>query len=175
MTFSLDGTARTLASASPVYFNGGNGPNAANINIPGTPTTAGYTEGGLTNRQFAAGALSVGFHAVTVTFNNDTGGARSLRLAYTRDNGDISDAAAAAAGKRMAIVFLSDTNAVFNDPGGSATIPNPYGAEPGHDLGGHARSRRPRSTSSTRSRRATPTPSSSSTPPTRCCCRSWAT
>jgi beta-glucosidase len=130
VTFSLDGTARTLAAASPVYFNGGNGPAASTINIPGTPTTEGYTEGGLTNRQFSAGALSTGFHAVTITFNNDTTGPRSFRFAYTRDNGDINDAAAAAVGKQLAIVFLNDTNAVFNDPGGSTTITNPYSANP---------------------------------------------
>ena len=130
VSFSLDGAARTLTGASPVYFNGGNGPQASSINIPGSPTTAGYTEGGLTNRQYSAGLLSAGYHAVTITFNNDTGGARSFRFAYTRNNGDIRDAAAAAAGKRLAIVFLSDTNAVFNDPGGSTTIPNPYGATP---------------------------------------------
>ena len=38
--------------------------------------------------------------------------------------------------RRMAIVFLSDTNAVFNDPGASATIPTPT-ARTRHDLGGH--------------------------------------
>jgi len=130
VTFTLDGTARTLATASPVYFNGGNGPAAGTINIPGSPTTAGYTEGGLTNRQFSAGALSAGFHAVTVTFNNYTSGARSFRFAYTRDDGDIADAAAAAVGKRLALVFLNDTNAVFNDPGGSSTITNPYSTDP---------------------------------------------
>ena len=130
VTFSLDGTARVLTTASPVYFNGGNGPAAASINVPGSPTTAGYTEGGLTNRQYSAGSLTPGYHAVTITFNNDSGGARSFRFAYTRNNGDIEDAAAAAASERLAIVFLNDTNAVFNDPGGSTTIPNPYGTSP---------------------------------------------
>ena len=63
------------------------------------------------------------YHQVTITFNNATGGPASFRFAYSRANGDIADAAAAAKGKKLAIVFL-------NDNGASTTIPNPYGSSP---------------------------------------------
>ncbi len=114
VTFSLDGTAVTLANASNVY----------GATVPGTPTNAGYTEALLTNRQYAAGSLTGGsYHAVTITFNNDTTAPASFRFAYSRANGDIVDAAAAAKGKKAAVVFL-------NDSGASTTIPNPYGTTP---------------------------------------------
>ncbi|GAA5185533.1 hypothetical protein GCM10023322_29790 [Rugosimonospora acidiphila] len=114
VTFSLDGTSRTLATAATVY----------GATVPGSPTNAGYTEPLLTNRQFAAGTLTGGsYHPVTITFNNDTTTPASFRFAYSRANGDIDDAAAAAKGKKAAVVFL-------NDSGASTTIPNPYGSTP---------------------------------------------
>jgi hypothetical protein len=61
--------------------------NAANVygaTTPGTPTNAGYTEPLLTNRTFSAGALTAGFHPITITFNNDTSAAASFRFAYSR-------------------------------------------------------------------------------------------
>ena len=74
VTFSLDGTARTLANAPTVY----------GATTPGTPTNAGYTEALLTNRVFNAGALTPGYHAVTITFNNSTTSPASFRFAYSR-------------------------------------------------------------------------------------------
>jgi beta-glucosidase len=122
VTFALDGTAETLSTASDVYGTGVTGAHRAAL--PGSPTDAGYTQGGLTNVQTAAASLSGGtYHQVTITFNNNTAGNASFRFAYSRANGDIADAAAAAKGKSMAVVFL-------NDQGASATIPNPYGTSP---------------------------------------------
>jgi hypothetical protein len=113
VTFALDGTAETLANASAVYGT-----------VAGTPTNAGYTEAALTNRQFAAGTLTGGtYHSVTITFNNPGPGNASFRFAYSRANGDIADAAAAATGKKLAIVFL-------NDSGASTQTPNPSGNPP---------------------------------------------
>jgi len=122
VTFALDGTTEKLATASDVIGQGVTGAHSAAL--PGSPTNAGVTEPGLTNEQFAAGQLAGGsFHQVTVTFDNTTSSPASFRFAYSRLNGDIADAAAAAAGKSMAIVFL-------NDNGASTTIPNPYGSNP---------------------------------------------
>src|SRR6185437_2902138 len=63
------------------------------------------------------------YHRVTIIFDNATGGPASFRFAYSRAAGDIADAAAAAKGKKLAVVFL-------NDFGASTTIPNPYGSSP---------------------------------------------
>ena len=51
-------------------------------------------------------------------------GATSFRFAYSRTNGDIADAAAAAVGKSKALVFVNTGSGTTN------TIPNPYGATP---------------------------------------------
>jgi len=109
VTVNFDGTARTLANAANVY----------GATTPGTPTNAGYTEPLLTNRTFSAGALTAGFHPITITFNNDTPGAASFRFAYSRAQGDIDDAAAAAKGKKAAIVFVND------GVGAVSTTPDP--------------------------------------------------
>jgi beta-glucosidase len=115
VTFSLDGVNQTLAPAANVY-----GPT-----VPGSPTNAGYTEPLLTNRQSATITLNAGtFHALTITFNNTTGGPASFRFAYSRVNGDIADAASAAVGKKLAIVFVND------GVGATSQIANPYGASP---------------------------------------------
>jgi beta-glucosidase len=122
VTFSLDGAAQTLSTAENVYGNGVTGAHGAVL--PGTPTDAGYTQGGLTNVVAPAQSLTGGtYHQVTITFDNSTGGPASFRFAYSRANGDIADAAAAAKGKKLAVVFLNDFNA-------STTIPNPYGSSP---------------------------------------------
>jgi beta-glucosidase len=122
VTFSLDGAAQTLTVPTPVYGRGVTG--AHNAALPGTPTDGGYIEAGLTNEQNTAAQLTGGtYHQVTITFNNATTAPASFRFAYSRDNGDIADAAAAAAGKKLAIVFLNDNNA-------TTTIPNPYGTTP---------------------------------------------
>lgn len=122
VTFTLDGTAETLSAPPDVFGQGVTG--AHNAALPATPTNGGYTEAGLTNEQYAAGTLTGGsFHQVQITFDNTTSGSASFRFAYSRANGDIADAAAAARGKKLAIVFL-------NDNGASTTIPNPYGSTP---------------------------------------------
>jgi beta-glucosidase len=108
VTFTFDGTARTLANAANVY----------GATTPGTPTNAGYTEPLLVNRTFSAGSLTGGtFHPVTITFNNTSAGPASFRFAYSRAQGDIDQAAAMAAGKKAAIVFVNDgVGAVSNTP-----------------------------------------------------------
>jgi beta-glucosidase len=122
VTFTLDGTAEKLTTAADVIGTGVTGAHSAAL--PGSPTNGGYTQAGLTNEQFAAGTLNGGsFHQVQITFDNATSGPASFRFAYSRANGDIADAAAAASGKSLAIVFL-------NDNGASTTIPNPYGPTP---------------------------------------------
>jgi beta-glucosidase len=122
VTFSLDGAAQTLSAPADVYGRGVTG--AHNAALPGTPTDTGYTEAGLTNEATTAATLTGGsYHQVTITFNNATGGPASFRFAYSRANGDIADAAAAAAGKKLAVVFL-------NDNGATTTIPDPYGSSP---------------------------------------------
>ena len=110
LTVSFDGTSRTLANAANVY----------GATTPGTPTNAGYTEPLLVNRTFSAGSLTGGtYHPITITFNNASGGPASLRFAYSRTAGDIADAAAAAVGKKAAIVFVND------GVGAVSTTPNP--------------------------------------------------
>jgi beta-glucosidase len=122
VTFALDGAAQTLSAPADVYGTGVTGAHSAAL--PGTPTDGGYTEPGLTNEATAASTLSGGtYHQVTITFDNATGGPASFRFAYSRASGDIADAAAAARGKKLAVVFL-------NDNGASTTIPNPYGSSP---------------------------------------------
>jgi beta-glucosidase len=122
VTFTLDGAAQPLGKAENVYGNGVTSAHGAAL--PGTPTDAGYTEGGLTNVVAPAATLTGGtYHQVTITFDNATGGPASFRFAYSRANGDIADAAVAAKGKQLAVVFL-------NDFGASTSIPNPYGSTP---------------------------------------------
>ncbi len=122
VTFALDGAAQTLGVPAPVYGQGVTG--AHNAALPATPTDGGYTEAGLTNEATSASTLSGGtYHQVTITFDNATGGPASFRFAYSRANGDIADAAAAARGKKLAVVFLNDNWA-------TTTIPNPYGSTP---------------------------------------------
>lgn len=124
VTFTFDGTPRTLAAAADVYPSRGPiGPAAA---VPGTPTTAGYTEPLLTNRQFVAGTLTGGtFHSVTITLDNTSGGPASFRFGYSRAAGDIADAAAAAAGKKLAIVFVNDgIGATSQYPTGNPALPS---------------------------------------------------
>ena len=122
VSFALDGASQPLSPAANVYGNGTTGAHGAVL--PGTPTDTGYTEAGLTNLATAATALAGGtYHQVTITFNNPAGGPASFRFAYSRASGDIADAAAAAQGKKLAVVFL-------NDFGATTTIPNPYGSTP---------------------------------------------
>lgn len=122
VTFTLDGTSEELTTAADVIGQGVTGAHSAAL--PGSPTNGGYTQAGLTNDQAATTTLSAGsFHQVQITFDNTTTGPASFRFADSRANGDIADAAAAAKGKSLAIVFLNDNAA-------STTIPNPYGSSP---------------------------------------------
>jgi beta-glucosidase len=122
VTFSLDGTSQRLSTAADVYGNGVTG--AHNAALPGSPTDTGYTQAGLTNLATASASLAGGtYHQVTITFNNATSSPASFRFGYSRASGDIADAAAAARGKSLAVVFL-------NDQGATTSIPNPYGTTP---------------------------------------------
>ena len=146
-TFVSGGTVAVAASGSAntgavqVSFNGSpislSTPpdiNSTGTGVPASPTNAGYTEAGLTNMQYSAGSLTGGtYYPLKISFDNTSGGLASIRFGYNRANGDISDAAAAAAGKSMAIVFLDDTGAAseFGSSGCSSSsacdeIANPY-------------------------------------------------
>ena len=128
---SLDGNPLALSTASPAY--GPTGGFGGSTGIPGSPTPAGYTEAGLTNMQTSATDLAPGFHPVTITFSNGTSGPTSFRFAYSRQRGDVADAAAAARHSKLAIVFVDDNGA--NTEGGPENpaqdqTPNPYGSNP---------------------------------------------
>jgi beta-glucosidase len=144
IAFSLDGApTNTLIDAENVY----------GATVPGTPTNVGYTEALLNNQKCAldtdrqggggfcfpgqvcppptpypnscSSSLTGGtYHQVKITFNNNSGAPASFRFAYSRTNGDIADAAAAAVGKSKVIVFVND------GVGTTSTIPNPYGSNP---------------------------------------------
>jgi beta-glucosidase len=111
-------------------------------------TGTAATEPGTTNCAAAQSNLTAGsFHQIKITVNNATGcvstppaaaagvnpavpavpapcTAPSFRFGYSRANGDIADAAAAAAGKSKAIVFVND------GVGASSQCPNPFGNPP---------------------------------------------
>jgi len=121
---NFNGSPVTLRPAAPVNSTGG-----ASVEIAGSPTNAGYTQAGLTNMQYSAGTLSGGtFYPIKITFDNNTGAPASFRFGYNRANGDIVDAAAAAKGKSLAIVFLDDNGAPpeGNTPTALTMIKNPY-------------------------------------------------
>jgi beta-glucosidase-like glycosyl hydrolase len=121
---SFDGSPVALQPAAPVNSTGG-----ASVEIAGSPTNAGYTQAGLTNMQYPAGTLAGGkFYPITITFDNNTGAPASFRFGYNRAIGDIADAAAAAKGKSLAIVFLNDNGAPpeGNTPTALTMIKNPY-------------------------------------------------
>ena len=128
--FSFNGAPARLSTAAPVDSTGG-----GSTAILGSPTNAGYTEAGLTNEQFSAGTLNGGtFYPVSLSFDNTTTGPASFRFAYNRAASDIADAAAAAKGKSLAVVFLNDNGAPpeGNTPTALTMVPNPYynAAEP---------------------------------------------
>ena len=149
---------------------------------PCSPTNAGYTEAGLTNLQYSAGSADrrqvLPDHD---QLDNTTTGPASLRFGYNRANGDIADAAAAARGKALAVVFVDDTGAAseFGTSGASRVddreINNPdyNSSEPISDTNPPYISSRgvagePDRAWSRRSRRRTRTRSWSSTARTRC-------
>lgn len=128
--FTLDNSKKTLVDAVSFY----QGQYYGTMSVAVSPTNAGYTEKGLRNLQCAipppqtpGAAISpagggepvvrcsenpaVGWHKVTITFDTRDMAATaavSFRFAYSRTKGDIADAAAAAQGKAMALVFVND-------------------------------------------------------------------
>jgi beta-glucosidase len=137
LSFSLDGTERTVQNAVSFYQGQYYGVLSTRV----TPTNAGFIEPGLRNRQCAIASLNpapaaaadpsaaaasaavpitihtcettptVGWHRLALSFDATgllDGDRVSLRLAYSRTHGDIADAAAAAAHKAMALVFVND-------------------------------------------------------------------
>ena len=114
VTLVFDGITQTLTTAPVIY----------GATTPSNPTNDGYTEPLLTLRTFSAGSLTPGYHSLTITFNNTTAGPASFRFGFSRTNGDLADAAAAAVGKSKAIVFVNTGLGV------TSVISNPYGTTP---------------------------------------------
>ncbi len=141
VSFAFDFSQKSLVDSGSFYHGSWYGSMA----VPVSPTNVGYIESGLKNRQCAlpaetrgrspqrlvrcAESPSVGWHRVTLTLDASTlpaGSPLSLRFAFSRVDGDIADAAAAAEGKALAIVFVGDEgrNIVPNMPAVSS-LPAP--------------------------------------------------
>ncbi len=98
-------TPRTLSDPSTFYHGQFQG------TVVVDPTNPGYADGGLENRMFEAGDLkpSLGtYYPIRISNMTPAAAPASFRFGYSRTNGDIADAAAAAVGKRLAIVFVND-------------------------------------------------------------------
>ena len=85
--------------------------------LPGSPTNAGYTEAGLHqpaahDRRADRRDLPPGHDHLRQRHRRPA----SFRFAYSRANGDIADAAAAAKGKKLALVFVNDARRVDDHP-----------------------------------------------------------
>jgi beta-glucosidase len=158
VTFSLDGTQLNLnATTANVYgATVPSNPTTAGYTDQGLisrtcATGTAALEPGTTNCGAAQSALTPGFHQIKITVNNATGcvstppaaattatpavaavpapcAPASFRFAYSRVNGDIADAAAAAAGKKLALVFVNDGT------GATSTTPNPDSTLPGTSI-----------------------------------------
>jgi beta-glucosidase len=151
VTFTLDGTRLNLnATTANVYgatvpsspTNAGYTEQGLISRTCATGTAA--LEPGTTNCTAAQSSLSPGYHQIQITVDNATSclatppaaaagtnpavaavpapcGQASFRFAFSRVNGDIADAAAAAAGKSKAIVFVNTgsgtTNTAVSPPG----------------------------------------------------------
>ena len=121
--FTLDNSQKSLVDASSFYQGSWYGSQPVVV----SPTNAGYIEAGLRNRQCALAAdrrgrstqmlvrclesPSIGWHKVTLTLDATGLPANSevsFRFAVSRTDGDIADAAADAAGKALAVVFVDD-------------------------------------------------------------------
>lgn len=141
VSFTLDNSAKSLVDANSFY----QGQYYGNMSVVVSPTNAGFIEKGLRNRQCATPAPkgarqrerlvtcnempSIGWHRVTLSLDASSlpvDSRFSLRLAVSRTEGDIADAAAAAEGKAMAIVFVDDQarNIVPKTPKLSSLNPN---------------------------------------------------
>jgi beta-glucosidase len=146
VTFTLDGAKLNLNATTAVIYGATvpTNPTTAGYTDQGLisrtcATGTAALEPGTANCGAAQSALTPGFHSVQITVNNATNcvstpaaasnpaiapvpapcAPASFRFAYTRAQGDITDAAAAAAGKKAAIVFVND------GVGASSTTPNP--------------------------------------------------
>ena len=149
VTFSLDGSQLNLNATTANVYGAtvpSNPTTAGSLDqglISRTCATGNAAlEPGTANCTAAQSALTSGFHQITITVNNATncvstppaaasGGnpavaavpapcvAASFRFAYSRTSGDIADAAAAAAGKSLALVFVNDGT------GATSSTPNP--------------------------------------------------
>jgi beta-glucosidase len=123
VSFTLDNSRKTLVDAASFY----QGQYYGNMSVVVSPTNAGYVEPGLENLQCAVPqpkpsrtprpivscdeSPSIGWHKVNLTLDATglpSSSAISLRFAVSRTNGDIADAAAAAEGKALALVFVDD-------------------------------------------------------------------
>ena len=121
--FTLDNSQKSLVDAASFYQGSWYGSQPVVV----SPTNAGYVEAGLRNRQCAlppdkkgrstptlvrcAEFPSVGWHKVTLTVDASELPANSevsFRFAVSRTDSDIADAAAAAEGKALALVFVDD-------------------------------------------------------------------
>ena len=124
VSFTLDNSRKSLVDAESFYQGSWYG----SMSVVVSRTNAGYVEAGLSNRQCAlpqqqkrgrssqpfvscAEYPSVGWHKVALTL--DATALRptaqvSFRFAMSRANGDIEDAATAAEGKALALVFVDD-------------------------------------------------------------------
>ena len=158
VTFSLDGTQLNLnATTANVYgATVPSNPTTAGYTDQGLisrtcATGTAALEPGTTNCDTSQSALTPGFHQIKITVNNATNCVStppaaattanpavaavpapctlaSFRFAYSRVNGDIADAAAAAKGKKLALVFVNDgTDAI-------STTPNPDPALTGTNI-----------------------------------------
>jgi beta-glucosidase len=149
VTFSLDGVPLNLNATTANVYGAtvpSNPTTAGSLDqglISRTCATGNAAlEPGTANCTAAQAQLTPGFHSITISVNNATNcvstppaaasGANpavaavpapcadaSFRFAYSRTNGDIADAAAAAAGKKLALVFVNDGT------GTSSSTPNP--------------------------------------------------
>jgi len=126
-TFNLATSAGTGQSTSSETLSAAG---STQSTISTNPTMSGYIERGLANCQFNAGSLSAGVHEIQVSWatpaslGTDIDNLRepgstapSLRFAYSRTNGDLSDVLAAATAASKVIVFA---DAPYNGELGSA-------------------------------------------------------
>jgi beta-glucosidase len=121
--FTLDNSQKSLVDATSFYQGSWYGSQPVVV----SPTNAGYVEAGLRNRQCAVAAdrrgrssstlvrcaefPSVGWHKVTIAVDATelpTTSEVSFRFAVSRTDSDITDAAAAAEGKALALIFVDD-------------------------------------------------------------------
>lgn len=149
VSFTLDGTKLNLNAVTANVYGATvpSSPTTAGSTEQGLisrtcATGTAALEPGTTNCTANPISLTPGYHSIQITVNNATGclatppavaggglpavaavpaacGPASFRFAYSRTNGDIADAAAAAVGKRLAIVFVND------GVGATSATPNP--------------------------------------------------